>query len=349
MNLTARILVVAVVVVSVIVGIWAGRTVLAPPMDPFDEPGPATYEVVEGSVGRSLPTTALAQWDLPVLAAAPTSGVVTSVDVTPGTEVDVGDVVASIDLRPVVIAEGEVPAFRDLGDGVIGADVTQLQLMLNTIGFDVGQSAVFDAETSAAVTEWQRSLGLEPDGVVRLGDVVFVESLPARVLTAPGVQRAAQVAPGTPLLLQVPRSPRWWLLVSSEQTSQIQPGTAVTVSIGDALVDGVVQAVVEVDGQGRFEAHITAADGSSICGADCVSVVPLDTEVHVFPAAVEVIAETTGPVIPVAALSSTADGRSVVTMDDGSDREVTVLTSSAGVAVVDGVRIGEMIMLPFDQ
>ena len=104
-------------------GIWAGRTVLAPPVDPFTVESPALYQVVEGDIGRTLPTTVLAQWDLVVAAVAPTDGVVTTVEISPGDTLDVGDTIATVDLRPVILAEGDIPAFRAMTPGDVGEDI----------------------------------------------------------------------------------------------------------------------------------------------------------------------------------------------------------------------------------
>ena len=341
---------VVVVAVAVFAGVWAGRTVLAPPADPFDASTPVIYEVVEGSIGRSLPTTALAQWDLIVVASAAGEGTVTSVDLADGSQVGAGDVVATIDLRPVVVAEGEVPAFRAMAEGTRGGDVTQLQRLLAGLGFAVDATGVFDEQqTTAAVSDWQSTLGVDPDGQVALGDVVFVEDLPGRMAIAPGIRRGTRVGAGAPLLLAVPSEPRWWMLLTREQSSQVRPGTSVVVGIGGTAVQAAIARIVEDVDQGRFEAEIAASDGGPLCPAGCADVVPVDEEIHVFPAALELIAERTGPVVPIAALASTPDGRSVVTMPDGTERTVTIVGASAGLAIIDGVDVGEAIVLPFND
>lgn len=338
---------VVVVAVAVFAGVWAGRTVLAPPADPFEAPTPVIYEVVEGSIGRSLPTTVLAQWDLTVVASAAGDGTVTSVDLADGSQVGAGDVVATIDLRPVVVAEGEVPAFRAMAEGTRGEDVAQLQRVLAGLGFAVDATGVFDEQTTAAVSDWQSTLGVDPDGQVALGDVVYVEDLPGRMAIAPGIRRGTRVGVGAPLLLAVPSEPRWWMLLTREQSSQVRPGTSVVVDIGGTAVEAAIVRIVEDVEQGRFEAEIAASDGGPLCPAGCGDVLPVDEEIHVFPAALELITERTGPVVPIAALASNPDGRSVVTMSDGTERTVTIVGASAGLAIIDGVDIGEAIVLPF--
>ena len=55
------------------------------------------------------------------------AGTLTSVRIETGSVVDSGDVLYSLDLKPVVVAKGEVPAFRDLALNDKGADVQQVQ------------------------------------------------------------------------------------------------------------------------------------------------------------------------------------------------------------------------------
>lgn len=105
-------------------------------------------------------------------------GTVTSVTVAAGDEVTPpGQVLYAVNLRPVVVAAGATPSFRSMGRGVSGADVGQLQGLLTGIGvFDGDVDGVFGWATEQAVRDWQDALGIEDDGVVQAGDVVFVPS-----------------------------------------------------------------------------------------------------------------------------------------------------------------------------
>ena len=84
---------------------------------------------------------------------------ITSVDVA------VGDVVTSG--RALVSVAGD--------ELMTGDDVLQLEAALVALGFgvDVSVDGVFDAATIAAVVEFQIAVGMEPDGRIDLGDVVF--------------------------------------------------------------------------------------------------------------------------------------------------------------------------------
>ena len=78
----------------------------------------------------------------------------------PGTELREGDVVLTTSGRPVFLLAGERPSFRDLGPGISGDDVRQLEESLTRIGFDPGQvDGVYDGSTGAAVAEWYSRAG----------------------------------------------------------------------------------------------------------------------------------------------------------------------------------------------
>jgi multidrug efflux pump subunit AcrA (membrane-fusion protein) len=98
-----------------------------------------------------------------------------------------GDVIArgrrlfEVDGEPVILMYGDVPAYRDLSEGISGRDVEELESNLAAIGFDPGTvDDEFTSTTAGAVTDWQDSLDLEATGTVELGRVVFMAG-PRRV------------------------------------------------------------------------------------------------------------------------------------------------------------------------
>ena len=114
---------------------------------------------------------------------APVAGTVTSI-VASGAEIDPGSVVATIDGAPVVALIGDVPGYRDLDiDSDDGPDIRQLETNLVQLGFDpdgaIEIDETFDDATEDAVTAWEDSLGLEGDGEVPQGEIVYV---PGRLL-----------------------------------------------------------------------------------------------------------------------------------------------------------------------
>jgi peptidoglycan hydrolase-like protein with peptidoglycan-binding domain len=76
-----------------------------------------------------------------------------------------GDVLFTISGRPVIVAEGKIPAYRDFIPGISGTDVRQLEHALKNLGFDPGPvDGTYDDKTGSAVKKWYTSAGFEPFG-----------------------------------------------------------------------------------------------------------------------------------------------------------------------------------------
>jgi len=81
----------------------------------------------------------------------------------PGAELRDGDVVFTTSGRPVFLLTGEQPAYRDLGPGIKGNDVRQLEEALARMGFDSGPAdGVYDSQTEGAVAAWYERAGFTP-------------------------------------------------------------------------------------------------------------------------------------------------------------------------------------------
>jgi hypothetical protein len=95
-----------------------------------------------------------------------------------GSVVRTGETLYKVDGEPIVLFDGEVPAYRELRSGVSdGADVLQLERSLRKLGhtsdgMDVDRE--WDGDTTEAVRRWQDERGFSENGVVELGDVVFL-------------------------------------------------------------------------------------------------------------------------------------------------------------------------------
>ena len=112
------------------------------------------------------------------------AGTITAM-VPDGARARTGDVLYRVDTEPVVALAGSFPAYRALFDGVAeGRDVRQLEQNLVALGYDpdatITVDRAFTAETEAAVMRMQEDLGADADGVVDLGEVVFLDA-PQRV------------------------------------------------------------------------------------------------------------------------------------------------------------------------
>lgn len=74
-----------------------------------------------------------------------------------------GAVLMTISGRPVIVLGGTQPAYRDLGPGVVGEDVLQLETTLAALALNPGEvDGQYDIDTARAVTRLYRKNGYEP-------------------------------------------------------------------------------------------------------------------------------------------------------------------------------------------
>lgn len=81
----------------------------------------------------------------------------------PGAILDEGDVALTASVRPVFLLRGALPTYRDLGPGLVGEDVLQLEEALSRLGHDPGPvDGTYDAATEAAVAALYDDAGFTP-------------------------------------------------------------------------------------------------------------------------------------------------------------------------------------------
>jgi peptidoglycan hydrolase-like protein with peptidoglycan-binding domain len=71
-----------------------------------------------------------------------------------------GQALAEVNGRPVLVLQGDTPAFREIRAGMTGTDVKQIQAALARLGFDPhAVDGVFGPGTQKALADWYGSLG----------------------------------------------------------------------------------------------------------------------------------------------------------------------------------------------
>lgn len=327
-------------------GAASGSYILGRPTATVASPTPQTIVVRAGTLSRSVRSLATADWSTVRRLYAPASGIVTEAVSSPGF-LHAGDTLMRINERPLVVVPGEIPAYRPLEAGLEGRDVAALQRYLGQAGFVVDAALErFTAVTAAAVRAWQRSLGLPPTGVVRLGDVLFVppEGFEGPTRWVGEVATGATIAAGTPIIEVLSRQPVLSMELGTAAPSQLVPGLR-----GEALFPNgshrpVVLAAIEST-PGQVMARL-APEPEPLCrGEECLELVPLGGGTGVSVDWI-IVPETSGALVPVGALQSDAGGVSFVQLSDGSRRPVAVRVVSGGMAIVTGVEVGETILLP---
>jgi multidrug efflux pump subunit AcrA (membrane-fusion protein) len=301
-------------------------------------------------------------------------GVVTST-ARPGTTVREADVLMTISGRPVFLLKGAQPSYRDLGPGMSGTDVQQLERALQRSGHDPGTvDGVYDAATGAAVASLYRRKGFEPF-------VASESQLEALRPPEAGLVQGARAGAGTQLpadeVVFVPAAPvRVNDVLSQAGESAMKDLLTVTGS------EVVVEAMIPVDQARLLAAGATAslddktrqltakgnvewvAPTPGTHGSDAFHVTFRvlidDASPELVGASVRITVpiESTGQAkltVPVSALSLGADGGSRVRRsDDGrlSYVPVTAGLSADGYVVVtpkDGeLKPGDMVVIGFE-
>jgi peptidoglycan hydrolase-like protein with peptidoglycan-binding domain len=290
-----------------------------------------------------------------------------------GSRVKGGEVVAQISGRPVFLLAGSTPMYRDLGPGMSGPDVRQLEQALRALGLQPGPvDGTYDGGTEAAVTRLYRRAGyrplvasetqlaesrppgadLVPGARARAGvqlpsdEVVFVARTPVRVtnlpspLGAPAEQPLVSVT-GTDVVVRG--------AVPVEQAAQVTSGAEVVVDEPTLGIDttGTVESVAGRPGTAgadgfhvAFEVAV-AETTPALIGASVRLTIPIQST------------EKAQLVVPVSAVSvgpdgssrierATAEGTTFVTVRTGlsADGYVAVTPEDGKLAAGDEVVIG---------
>lgn len=326
---------------------WAMSTVLRPAHDPTQGPSFALAVVQNGEIGSSISLNAVARWAQTPVGTNQAAGVVTSVEVTPGDEVTQGTVLYRVGLRPVVVAAGAVPAFRDIGSGTRGEDVAQLQEMLRSTGHYRGAAdGTAGPSTLAAVKRWQKDSGLEATGVVGTGDIIFVPDLPTRIALDPEVvSRGSALSGGEVVVRSLSAAPDLTMPVTVDQATMIQTGTSITVTAPDGDTWAAVAAERYLDGATTV-IRLASSGGGALCLDQCAQI-PVTGEAQL-ASRVVVVPTVEGLVVPSGALVTDASGQVALLDESGAPYPVQVVGSARGMSVVDGVEDGLQVRIPRD-
>lgn len=326
-------------------GGWASYEVLGgPDRDVIPEESYVLAEAAPGVVERSLSLNTSAAWTATETVAGQASGVVTEVRHEPGSEITAGDVLYSVNLEPVVAAEGAIPTFRALSQGDAGKDVAQLQRFLAAGGYFDGEvDGEFGVGVYWAVRAWQQDLDVDVTGSVGAGALLFIPNLPARAALAGDIEVGSTVSPGAAAVELLADSPDFSIALPEGQARAVQPDMAVEIDSGEGSWEAVI-ADIQTDEQGQYVAHLAAAEGGSICGEDC-GLVPLG-DPTLLPSTIYVVPAVEGITVPASAVVTGADGQTVVVSETGAEIPVEVIAGADGMTVVDGLDSGTSVRIP---
>lgn len=330
-------LAVVAVAVGVVIG-WAARVIVAP-VETESPAEPTVVTITHGEVSSTFTFGLTVRWRMSPVGPNAAEGVLTSLP-DEALVAEEGAVLYTVDLRPVSLAVGEVPMFRDIEPGVRGDDITAVQGMLAALGYRVGAEGVADAATIQAVRAWQRELGMNADGVVRVGDVIIVPSAPVRVAANSEFGLGDRLAGGESVLERFADSPETIMVLTEAQASLVPPGVRVRVSgPGGVTWTGEAGAARVREDGAEIEVPVLAEDGGPICADECGEVA--ESSDGALMAQVFRVEPTEGLTVPATAITTDPGGQASVTIEDGDRIDVAVVASADGMAIVEGDGISE--------
>jgi Putative peptidoglycan binding domain len=155
---------------------------------------------------------------------------------------------------PVVLLYGSVPAYRDLSEGLIGPDVTELNRDLVHLGYAtraaLGPKSGWDyysAETAYAVGQLQTKFGLTVTGTLPLGQAAFLPG--AALVTGLGTTTSlgGPAAAGTVVLTATSVTPVVTIELDPSLQNEVKDGDQVSITLPDgSITPGVVSQVGRV-------------------------------------------------------------------------------------------------------
>lgn len=275
-------------------------------------------------------------------------GLVTALAVREGEDVDPGDLLATINDRPVVAVAGLIPFWRPLRSGDVGRDVERLQEILMQAGFPIQVDGRFGASTRAALVGFQESYEFEPaDGNLLPQDLAPLGS-GHRVITSADL--GAFLAPGDRLMVLGGGELRLATDLTPNQAAVVAPGDDAVITLtGGQLVDGEVIEIGrprEADA-GEGEQAFGSIVYPMIIALDTGSSAVIGENVRV---SVTTRAASDAVAVPLIAITTDAEGRPAVRVLSGSGppelRRVELgVVQSPWVEVITGVRAGEQVVI----
>ncbi|MDF2732454.1 MAG: hypothetical protein K0S92_1087 [Desertimonas sp.] len=241
----------------------------------------------------------------------PQEGTLTSLP-QPGTAIDHGDVIASVDDQPVIAIRSDATLWRDLGPSSDdGDDVLAIERMLAQLGYAADHDVTVDGDwtdaTTRAVKAFQEDRGQDDDGEISRGEIV----------TIPGPLRVSKVAG----VVGQPANEAGITVTDPEQTVNVDldvadatllaVGDAVTVELPDgssvaATVASIGEASTDESGATTFPVEIVVEGGTDLPTGSPVDVV------------VSIVAATDVLTVPVEAVLALAEGGYAVEVRDGA-------------------------------
>jgi hypothetical protein len=173
-----------------------------------------------------------------------------------GKTVRQGGVLYQVSGAPVVLLYGNVPDYRDMSEGLTGADVRQFNKAMIALGYTTRADVLaaglgmgyFSAATTAAWEGYQTALGVTvPSATVTLGEVVFLPTAAKIGAWETGISPGASAAPGAALMTATSPVPQVTVNLDPSLETEIKAGDKVQIDLPEGgVTTGVVTQVSKV-------------------------------------------------------------------------------------------------------
>jgi hypothetical protein len=206
-----------------------------------------------GSYTVVVPSSTSGSGPGPGSGAGPGSGTYTWLPAV-GRTIRQGHVLYRVSGVPVVLLYGRVPAYRDLSEGMTGADVTELNADLVRLGYASAAALgprsgwhYFSSETAYALEQLQTKLGLTATGTLPLGQAVFLPGAAQVSGLGAGVVPGAPATAGSVVLTATSLTPVVTIGLDASLQGEVKAGDKVLVTLPDgATTPGVISQVSNV-------------------------------------------------------------------------------------------------------
>lgn len=324
-------------------GGWALHSLLAPPT-PSETP--AAYAIVtaeNGTLERSLTLSAAAQRSTETTLSAQLSGTLTSLDATQEEPQHIGDLLYTVDMQPVVLAEGNIPAYRELSEGMRGPDIAQLQRFLNTVrGYGLVPDGNFGSRTTTAILKWNKKLGFDDQESVPLGRLVFTPHIPVALTWEKDIEVGAPIHSGDSIAKTLQSEPRFTMTIPTGQLTLISQGMLASITMGTTSWNAQIGPIIIDQETSDAKATLLPLQGEeSICHQEC-SLIPAEGSKGLLTR-VTIVPDASGVIVPTAALRVDANSNTVLMSESGEFIDVEVVTSTQGRSIVNGINVGTRI------
>jgi len=241
----------------------------------------STVIVTRQSLSSEIPVNAILGYGGSYEVVNQASGILTQLPPS-GRVIAEGQVLYEVSGRPVVLLYGSTPAYRSLSEGtnsgVTGPDVRELNADLVAMGYASSSeipagSDVFSSWTALGVEKLQSALGVSVNGMLTLGEAVFLPS--AARITSVSATLGASAPPGQAILSATSTTRVVTVDLDTSQQSEVAAGDHVAITLpDDAITPGVVTSVGKVATESSLNSPNLGSPSSSGSATIAVTVTP---------------------------------------------------------------------------